>query len=216
MSIMHTETQTVEGLQYRIEYMHDGDVGNPLEDAASDGFGVYVITDHDSTNSNHLAHCGRAGEVLQHYANKYSDPEKVATLWRRWRAMGNAPEWVLVTGHDHGYTQGDYHRWYALVDVAHGWGDGDSYTLRQLDTAISYVQGVMSEFTAWRYGDTFGWQVYGPDGEPITDAEQGGCFGDPSDTDGYWRSDITDHINRHFEAQRHAANMVGAGFVGVI
>lgn len=210
---IHTHTIARDSSVYTVNYSHDYTASDPLPDAAHGEFGVYIVSDPSSFDRDYVHHCGRAGEALKHFIKRIGrNPDMVIRLYEKWAGVTKSP-WRLFTGHAKGYSQGDYHTWYALVNVATGWGDGDTFNGEQLATAAQYTAATMQEYTWWAYGDTFGYEVIAPDGTEIDACW--GFYGDPT-TVGYWNDQIVAEIDAHYETVVADVNRVGAGFVGVI
>lgn len=151
-----------------------------------------------------------AGDALKHFLNLYGKDEKVERAFHLWTVITGSPV-KLFTGQSLGYSQSDWHDWYALVDTDVMQREG------YVATAQEVAEAEAEEYAAYAYGDVFGVIVTGED-----DDEES-LWGVVDRKGDYVREVIAELVDavrdmEHdaFERLTDQANRVGAGFVGVI
>ncbi|ATW60050.1 hypothetical protein SEA_PHLORENCE_76 [Mycobacterium phage Phlorence] len=126
--------------------------------------------------------------------------------------------WLTLKGHK-GVTLLDQH--YAPVEPSADRFDNSYFGIAVApadlpeDMVDEYVRGCLREWQAWAAGDTFGWVLSDPEGTEVDS-----CW----NYFGFWDGDEQDYTLRRAEAIAEAdaearkvrANMVGAGFVGIV
>ena len=201
MEIDRTTVETDAGEYTIIEYV-DTDAGeSPLDEHDHEGMELYVYTwGNWGKWDNYYANTGGtpASRALEYFISEYGGDDG-ADVERRMRL------WLRITGtpatfvSDAVNTYSDSYHYFALVDST--WTDP-----RQA------ARAVMSEWRAWAIGEVYGYVVEGPDGSHIDSCW--GFIGDESR--GYMLEQARDSVESDAGERLDTANLVGAGFVGII
>lgn len=204
------ETVNVDhnGAEYTVKFFHDYDAECPLGISSDEPIGYYVWERRYSGTDvlqNNLDQHGAAGTALEHFIDIYgaSDEDKVTRAFSLWRAITGS-DYALITGSGHGYSQGDEHSYYCIVEP---W----EYAGAVIDSHES-VTSWMDEYSSWRYGNTWYLTVENGDGADVESI--GGLIGDTDSA--YIVETYMQIIEGHYGARVEDCNRVGAGFIGVI
>lgn len=191
--------------EYRVSVHHDDDAQNPRDNYDHPATQFFVTAGlHDDYVDELSGDAGSALAVLIDRCGR-SNSDDVERRFKKWRAITGSPV-VLVTGSNHGYVQGAYHDWYALVDTDVLTRDGYGCTPEH----VAKIEA--DEYAAYAYGDVFG-VVVTLSGNEIDDGALWGIVDRHGD---YVREVATELIDSHEKFLIDQAQLAGAGFVGVL
>lgn len=193
-----TRTETRGNSEYTIELFPDLDAESPR---SFDGklTMLEVRTSFGSLDLGELE--GSAGRALAHFIDNYGGDD-IESAFRRWVAITGS-DWRLFTGTRHGYSQGDWFDWFALIDT------GDLRQIMPDADPAEIVKQEIDTYATWKFGDVIGYVVKDSSGE-IVDS----CSGFYSEADA--RANWIEAIDWHYHDLEDQANIKAAGFVGVI
>ncbi|MBO0676821.1 hypothetical protein JRC04_05030 [Mycolicibacterium sp. S2-37] len=177
-----------------------------------------------------------AGAALKHFIDRYRDAgasnwgHQIVRAFHLWTVITGSPV-RLVTGESRGYSQSDWHFWFALVDTSGSEFDPAVHSTPTDPAKLAHDEA--EEYAAYAFGDVFGVRVTGEDGDDTSVwgvVDRGNTRGERT----YVREVAEDLVGEvaHVEAERAAeaereareraeelqaeASLVGAGYVGVI
>jgi hypothetical protein len=174
---------------YKIELFSDYDAESPL-DWDNEGLAVYV------TGRDDLDQLGdsREANALRTWIKDGHDTEGIARRYQLFKAMFGS-EWSLAHGTGWGYPS-DFWTWYVLADK--DWTD-----------PVSAANNLMDIYQHWAQGGFCGFVVTTPNGD-FGDS----CWGFDSDDAAMYQAN--DFIEIDAAQRLGQANLVGAGFVGIV
>lgn len=196
-----TETIDTAAGEYVVELHYDDDAENPLTGWDHPGMTFYVFNPGRRSDADVLtdttSEAGAAGETLRELIYRgWSDPNGIERRYAIWRAIAGNP-WVLVSGSDDA-SRSDHYRWYVLVDTSADWTD-----------PIAAARATMADYRTYAAGEVCGYVVKTPDGDAIDS-----CWGFYDDDEALEQG----KGSAEYDARERtaAANLVGAGIVGLI
>lgn len=180
---------------YKVRIEQDQDAENPRDWYT---LAEFVIIGYGGILSSDVS--GKAGEALDHFIEQYgyTDSDRIIRAFNKWRVISGDKTHLFI-GSGHGYSQGDWREYYALVS-------GDEY---DRDYAESLADDEWNNYITWAFGDVEMYILEGPDGEMI-----GNCSGH-YDRESMKKCYLPE-IDHHANDRKREANLVGAGFVGII
>lgn len=216
MHILDTQTISTDAGDYRIEFALDECPDQPYDE----GFSLYAITGrrYSPFTVDHISETDSDADVQ---VNIVSAIEAHAYDRWDWQSRSGAAilRYLKLTGH-HGATLVDDN--YRPVDPSTDRFDrvyGVAWAPADATDPAQYVKIALAQWESWADGDAFGWNLFDPEGNEIDT-----CWG----YYGYHHSLLGDGerayiIEQATEAARDdaanrvtAANLVGAGIVGII
>jgi hypothetical protein len=203
--IMDTDTREHKGFTFTVETWLDEDAESPRD---WDNLVYFYVTSSSYGRTNvdldeltdDIADPS-VGEALHHFLEIYDDDAKIYRAFELWQALNPAERnaWRLFDGSGHGYVQGAYHEYWALVNTRDPWLEVH---------AAQIVRQEHEVYSTWRYGGVQGVTV-SLNGE-FVDSCAG--FYDNEGIENF----VTEAVESHAESLLTEANRAGAGFVGVI
>lgn len=205
-----TETVDTDAGVYTIELFYDQNAENPLTNWDHTGMAFLLSGDRGAFHDS-MSDADRAGEVLSHWRiHQGFDETQTERRFDKWRAITGSP-WILVTGSGNGYDQSHWWYWSVLVDTTE---------FPDVDTARKAAIETMNVYEKWARGEFVMYDVTDPDGTNIDSL----C---DIDDDDYALSEARDSVAHDAigrkiilanmaEEKMIRANLVGAGFVGII
>jgi hypothetical protein len=193
-----TTVDTAAGEYQLLEYFDDdGGMGNPLTEFDQTGFMFYIAQyGYDTSTLNTLS--GNAGNAVQTWLDNRLDDEDIERRFALWRAI-TGDKTVLVTHWVNAY-RGTEYRCIALVEHLPDWDQQAA------------GMAALREFGSWASGEVYGYIVVDPNGEEVDSCW--GFIGDESRE--YMREEARTAIEYDAGRKVDAANLVGAGIVGII
>ncbi len=222
-----------DGRDYEVRVDLDEHPSNPRTEYDHSATQFYVVGGSRS-KVYHDELDGAAGNALRHFIDqyRYTETDQIERAFHLWTIITGSPV-RLVTGSDQGYSQGDWHDWFALVDTEVMAREGYGSTPED----VAKIEA--DEYSAYAYGDVYIVTVTGEDGD---DASLGGVVDRKHYADGimhdgtksYVRETAEELVDEVQHAERatieaeataewltaermfREANRAGAGFIGVI
>lgn len=215
-----TETLATDAGEYRIELFYDEDAENPLTNWDHPGMSIRVTAARSSVLCDIRADGDEAAvRALRTFGDVNYDVDAVTRRYDKWRAITGSP-WILVTGSGNGYMQSHWWNWSVLVDESASWTDTDGEVRPLFMEPVKAVQDTMDVYERWARGEFIQYDVIDPD-EKIVDSLSG------IDDEEYALSEAKENVGSHAEKRKilldkeaeekiEQANLVGAGFMGLI
>lgn len=193
-----TETVDTEAGEYTIELHYEDDPSNPLTDWDHPGMGFFVVGNRDGEMANTLDEVrDPAGNALRTWIANEHHVTDIERRFALWRAITGSP-WILVTGS--GYDMREAYGWMALVDGREDFGP---------DGPVAAIKVTMDTFNRAINGEFCGFIVKDPAGNDVD------SLWDIDDED-YALQEARDNIAYYVNERLTAANLAGAGFIGIL
>lgn len=204
-----TETVATDAGEYVIELFYDDSAENPLTDYDHPGMAFRITEDRGHVVHDTLSDADSAGNALRSLMEEH-DGDELIRRYDKYRAITNTP-WILVSGSGNGYSQSHWWNWSVLVDMTEWPYDAE---------LIKSAKVTMDVYQTWARGEFVYYVVTDPDGEKIDS-----CYG--IDNEDYALTEARDNVGFFAELRKKLldneaqekmiqANLVGAGFVGLI
>lgn len=200
----HAETVETPAGEYTIELYTDYDAPNPLKDYDHDGMAFFLYQTGDRAFLDSLVDAGDAGTALMSIMEKLGeyryggfDDEEVVRWYAKWRAITGSA-WMLVSGSGNGNVQGDWWNWLVLVDTSTDWAN-----------PVEAVRDTMADYEKWAQGRYCGFVVKDPAGNDVASLWA-------IDDEDYALQEARDNIAYYVNERLTAANLAGAGFIGIL
>lgn len=215
MTIADTFKIDRDGRTYDVKVYQDDDPINPRKEYDHPATQFYITGYRGDVYADELD--GAAGDALAHFLDKYgrSEFDQIERAFHLWTVITGSPV-KLFTGQSIGYSQSDWHDWYALVDTDVMERDGYGATPAEL------ARMEAGEYAAYAYGDVYGVQAFhtDPTGREWESDTLWGVVDRSGDyvreVAGEQADKLAAEIDAHNAELARQANMVGAGFVGVL
>lgn len=197
------ESVITDAGEYIIELHQDTDAENPLTDWDNPGFAFYTTGRNLITNDT-LDEAGDAGAFLYRLIGEDFDQNQVERRYSKWAAITGS-EWMLVTGEDSS-SRSDFYTWYVLVNPAVvGFAEPEDVKAKTTHAAGA----VMESYRKWAAGEFCGFVVNDPAGNHVDSLWS-------IDDEAYALEEARDIVAADVKDKLAAANLVGAGFVGIV
>lgn len=207
-----TETVTTEAGDYVIELSYDPDAENPLTSYDHPGMMFYVVGGRDCYHDT-IDPTYDAGAAWKHFQDVDDDFDAITRRFDKWRVITGSP-WILVSGSGSGYSQSEWWTWFVLVDTTDYVGEEIT------KQATNAAHATMDVYRTWARGEFVEYVITDPDGTNVDSL----CG---IDDEKYALREARDSV-AHDAVQRKIilanmaeekmirANLVGAGFVGIL
>lgn len=207
MDAYSTETITTDAGDYTVALHTDMDAENPLTNWDHTGMGFWVNYNSSRYVETDTLPDNDAARVLRTWVADEHDQDDVMRRYNKWRAITGST-WVLVAGEDSA-SRSDHYGWFGLVNTAETYVASDGNTYPVFADPVGALKLTMDTYRTWAAGEVCGFVTTAPDGSEVA---TGWGFYDDDEALSQGRD-----AAEHDAAERvKSANLVGAGFVGVL
>jgi hypothetical protein len=206
MTAYRTEQIETPAGVYTVELHPEDNPPNPLTDMDNEGMAFYVVGNREGVETDTLNDADDAGHAVKAWISDEHHISEIERRFAKWKAITGSP-WILVTGS--GFNSYESYGWMVLVNTGLTYRASDGKDYPALPRPVQTAHATMNDYQTWADGGICGFITKSPSGEVI-DSVWGFYDNDEALEGGKTiaECDAADRLD--------AANLVGAGFVGIV